>query len=119
MHSNEITYNELSAGDFIPNDWGHIDLSSYTDYADDEEVCFKLAVWVLQCKFAEKVGTYFNSLGYGLPCNGLLEDLKVFKMGLEVLNRYDPRDIAGDTTDYNVTTYSTILKILEKLNHNC
>lgn len=117
MHTNELTFNELSASDFIPNDWGHIDISSYTDYADDEEVCFKLAVWSLQCKFAKLVTDYVNHLSYGIsqPCK--LKELGSFKYGLEVLNNYDPRDIAENTTLHNSLPYGTILKILQKLNN--
>ena len=115
MHTNELTFNELSAGDFIPNDWGHIDISGYATARNDKEVCFKLSVWSLQCKFATLLGTYFTNLEYGIisPCS--LDDLKKFKYGLEILNRYNPRDIIGDTTKYNTLTYSQILQILQTL----
>jgi hypothetical protein len=116
MHTNELTYNELSASQFLPNDWGHIDLSGYS-YLEDEEVCFKLAVWSLQCKFGNLIQEYFYQLEYGTSTACKLDSLLVFKWGLEVLNRYNPRDITMDTTDYNVLQYSTILKILQTL-HN-
>lgn len=117
MHTNELTFNELSASDFIPNDWGHIDISGYTNYADDEEVCFKLAVWSLQCKFASMVKNYFQEVAYGINSTCTLQFLLLFKWGLEVLNGYDPRDIAEDTTEYNAMVYSDILTILQKLNN--
>ena len=115
MNTNELTFNELSAGDTIPNDWGHIDISIYTDYSDDKEVCFKLVLWSLQNKFANLVKSYFDHLTFGINKEGTLENLKTFKLGLEVLNRYNPRDIVGDTTDYNTITYSTILDIIQVL----
>ena len=117
MHTNEITYNELSASDFIDVKWETIDISNYSNYTDDEEVCFKLAVWSLQCKFGKLVKKYFDGLNYGVTSQCTLEKLLDFKRGLEVLNRYDPRDIEDDTTDYNEITYSKILKILEKLSN--
>lgn len=117
MHINELTYNELSASQFVPNNWGHIDISTYTTYTDDEEVCFKLAVWSLQCKFADLVQEYFYQLEYGTGSECTLDSLLIFKWGLEVLNRYNPRDIVDNTTDYNSISYSEILAILQKLNN--
>jgi hypothetical protein len=116
-HINELTYNELSEGAIIPNDWGHLDFSVYTDYVNDEEACFKLKVWVLQCKYGELVTKYINHLSYGIKCENLLITLLKFKRGLEVLNRYNPRDISGKTTDYNTIEYSIIASILTKLNN--
>ena len=115
MHTNELTFNELSASDFIANDWGHIDISGYTDYTEDEEVCFKLAVWTLQCKFATLVQKYFHEIEYGIDNECTLDHLLKFKWGLEILNKYNPRDITGNTTDYNVLTYSDILNIMQNL----
>ena len=115
MNSNELTFNELSAFDFIPNNWGTIDVSNYTAYTDDDEVCFKLKVWLLQCKFATLTQTYINHILYGIvsPCS--LIELKDFKRGLEVLNDYDPRDIALNTITHNILPYSTILNIMQVL----
>ena len=115
-HTNEITFNILSAGDIL-NNWGQIDLSGYPTYEDDEEVCFKLSVWSLQCKFATLVTNYSNHLTYGVKCGKDQKCLKIFQNGLKLLNRYDPRDIVGDTTDYNNLPYSTILTIINTL-HN-
>lgn len=78
--------------------------------------CFKLKVWQLQCSFAEKVGTYFNNLSYGIPCTRSLNDLMIMKYGLEVLNNYNPDDIHNNTTDYNTITYSEIQNIITQLN---
>lgn len=117
MHSNELTFNELSAFDFLPNDWGQIDIAGYSEYQDDEEVCFKLAVWSLQCKFGTMVMKYVNHLFYGAATQCMLSDALTFKRGLEVLNNYDPRDIALEDTIHNVLPYSTILNILQIL-HN-
>ena len=117
MNKNELTFNELSAGDFLPNDWGTIDLTNYSTYLTDEEVCFKLVLWSLQNKFATLVKSYFNHLNFGINSQGTFNKLKTYKLGLEVLNRYNPRDIATDTTDYNTISYSTILDILQVLSN--
>tara|TARA_R110000803_G_scaffold210806_1_gene283833 strand:- start:1805 stop:2161 length:357 start_codon:yes stop_codon:yes gene_type:complete len=116
MHTNELTFNELSASDFLPNDWGNIDLSGY-DYSADEEVCFKLVVWSLQCKFGGLVEKYFQQLEYGINDTCTLNELLLFKWGLEILNDYNPRDIVTNTTNYNVMKYSIILNILQILNN--
>lgn len=115
MNSNELTFNEIPQSGFLPNDWGQIDITTYTDYSDDKEVCFKLVVWSLQRKFALLVSDYFVHLELGIlkPCSE--SGLQKYKLGLEVLNRYNPRDIIEDTTEYNVITYSTILKIVHVL----
>jgi hypothetical protein len=114
MNTNEITYNELSAGDITP-DLGQINILSYPNYTDDKEICFKLNVWELQCKYGILAIKYANGLMYGIQCGISLDSLKTFKIGLEVLNRYDPRDIVADTVLHNSITYSTIQKILQKL----
>ena len=82
----------------------------------EQKNCFKLKVWQLQCSFAEKVGTYFNNLSYGIPCSRSLNDLMIMKYGLEILNNYNPDDIHNNTTDYNNITYSEIQNILTQLN---
>ena len=115
MHTNELTFNELSAGDSISNSWGNIDISGYALAREDDEVCFKLTTWSLQCKYAALVQVYINYISFGLATQCMLDNLINFKRGLEVLNRYDPRDITGDTVIYNTVTYSEILKIIGKL----
>lgn len=115
MNSNELTFNELSAADILANDWGTIDISAYVAARDDEEVCFKLNVWLLQVKFKNLVKDYVNSLVYGVSSAIKASELLTFKRGLQILNKYNPRDIDGDTTLYNVLTYSRILKILQIL----
>jgi len=126
MQSNELTFNQIAVSQFIPNIWGTIDTGAYPAasgvYTDDVQVCYKLSVWSLQCKFAKLVNTYVNHLTYGIPQPCKLEELTVFKYGLEVLNDYNPRDIpllagGAGTVVYNSTKYSTILKILQTLNN--
>ena len=126
MQSNELTFNQIAVSEFIPNIWGTIDTGAYPAssgvYTDDVQVCYKLSVWSLQCKIAKLVNTYVNHLTYGIPQPCKLENLTIFKYGLEVLNDYNPRDIptlAGGTGTvlYNSTKYSTILKILQTLNN--
>ena len=117
MNINELTYNQLDPQDFIPVDWCSIDLTKYSgEYSADLEVCFKLNIWNLQCQFGKLVNQYINSLSYGIDCGDLLLTLKKFKAGLEVLNSYDPRDILMQTTNYNIIPFTTITKILSKLN---
>lgn len=115
MNTNELTYNQIINGDIIPNDWCSI---SNTDYSN-KEVCFKLTVWSLQCKFSKKVLDYINKLTYGLPTNCILEELIIFKYGLEVLNRYNPKYF-GTTQgeELNAINYITIVKILSNLSKN-
>lgn len=115
MHTNELTFNELSASDFIDLEWGHIDINNYAEAREDEEVCFKLAVWSLQCKFGKLVSKHFQELSYGIVNSCPLDNLLTFKRGLEVLNNYDPRDIENRTTDFNVIEYNVILDILQTL----
>jgi len=43
-HTNEITFNILSAGDIL-NSWGHLDISGVADYTIDEEI-FRLKLLV-------------------------------------------------------------------------
>jgi len=128
MQSNELTFNQIAVSEFIPNIWGTIDINTYVGptltsvYTDDVQVCYKLSVWSLQCKFAKLVTDYVNHLTYGIPQPCKLEDLTAFRYGLQVLNDYNPRDIpalAGGTGTvlYNSIKYSTILKILKTLNN--
>jgi hypothetical protein len=117
MNSNELTFNELAPQDLLLVDWSSIDLEDYPgDYTQDVEVCFKLQIWKLQCKFGTLVNKYINNLIYGINCEELFVTLFRFKLGLEILQKYDPRDITTNTTDYNSLTYNTIIKIIEKLN---
>lgn len=214
MNTNELTYNQIVAGDIIPNDWCSIDLENYTetlyqytlylpggvspvytalryldasndpiliplvlgksdytiiflgqpnslvqigffgattpvlaigepnlsgglipadlyttfngevavtnsDYTLNKEICFKLTVWSLQCKFSKKVLEYINKLSYGIMADCLLQDLFLFKYGLEVLNRYNPKYF-GTTQgeELNTINYNTIVKILSNLSKN-
>lgn len=112
MHTNELTFNELSITDFLPNDWGHIDITNNTI---DDEICFKLIVWSLQCKYSSLLMSHVNNLQYGISNVCDLITLKKFKWGLEILNNYNPRDIENNTTIYNNISYSKILNILQIL----
>jgi len=115
MNTNELTYNQIIAGDIIPNDWCSI---SNTDYSN-KEICFKLTVWSLQCKFSKKVLEYINKLNYGITADCLLQDLLIFKYGLEVLNRYNPKYFGtAQGAELNTINYDTIVKILSNLSKN-
>jgi hypothetical protein len=114
--NNQITFNEISEFD-ITNilEFNYIDTSGLTVPSDDKEVCFKLHVWNLQGKYGVLVQEYSDKLKFGQNDSALLEKLKLFRWGLQVLNRYNPRDIVPDTTDYNALSYKTVLKVMQKL----
>ncbi len=76
--------------------------------------CYKLAVWSKQCEYSKCVLEYVNNLIFGVEVCKLQESLKEQKRILEILNCYDPRDIANNTTNYNTITYNTIKKLLNK-----
>jgi hypothetical protein len=76
--------------------------------------CYKLEVWNKQCEYSKCVLEYVNNLIFGVEVCKLQESLKEQRRVLEILNCYDPRDIANNTTNYNTITYSTIKKLLNK-----
>lgn len=76
--------------------------------------CYKLTVWSKQCEYSKCVLEYVNNLIFGVEVCKLQESLKEQRRALEILNCYDPRDIANNTTNYNTITYSTIKKLLNK-----
>jgi hypothetical protein len=75
--------------------------------------CFDILVWNKQCEFAQCVLEYLKILQFSgtAPCEKF-DNLKNQRRALQILNCYDTRDIANDTTDYNFLTYSTIKKLL-------
>jgi hypothetical protein len=82
-----------------------------TDEANKE--CFDKLVWQKQCEFSQNVLSYLNKIQYGdFTCCDDLDNLKNQRRVLEILNCYDTRDIAYNTTDYNTLTYSQIKKLL-------
>ena len=75
--------------------------------------CFDILVWNKQCEFAQCVLSYLKNLEFsGIASCEQLEELKNKRRALLILNCYDTRDIANDTTDYNFLTYSEIQKLL-------
>ena len=111
------------SGGLIPADLyttfnGEVGVAS-ADYTLNKEICFKLTVWSLQCKFSKKVLQYINKLSYGIMADCLLQDLFLFKYGLEVLNRYNPKYFGTtEGEDLNTINYDTIVKILSNLSKN-
>ena len=97
MNYNELTYNELEESELVPHKWCTI---TKTD-TEDEEICFKLKVWALQCKFAKKVLEYIQKLNYGVASQDCLNDLIFTKYMLEVLNSIDVKNLVNETIDYN------------------
>jgi len=85
---------------------------SYTTPEEINKECFDILVWNKQCEFAQCVLNYTKLLKFGIASCDMLDDLKNKRRVLEILNCYDTRDIANNTTDYNVLSYSTIKKLL-------
>ncbi|QDP66154.1 MAG: hypothetical protein GOVbin3661_70 [Prokaryotic dsDNA virus sp.] len=80
-----------------------------------EEDCYLLRVWNLNCKYSKLAMKFSNNMVLGAYCEKQLDHLKTFRRALKLLEAYDTRDISGDTTDYNVITYTTIQQILNTL----
>ena len=86
------------------------DLTLTTDETNKE--CFDKLVWDKQCIFGKDVLNFVNQISFGYLKEDALECLKNKKRALEILNCYDTRDIANDTTLHNVLKYSQIKKLL-------
>lgn len=88
-------------------------LENYTTTDEANKECFDKLVWQKQCEFSKQVLSYLKKIQYGdFTCCDDLENLKNQRRILEILNCYDTRDIAYNTTDYNTLTYSQIKKLL-------
>jgi len=75
--------------------------------------CFDKLVWNKQCEYSKDVLAYLNRILYGyISSPSKIEILKNKKRALEILNSYDTRDIANNTTTYNTLTYTEIKKLL-------
>jgi len=74
--------------------------------------CYQLEVWNKQCEYSKCVLEYVNNLIFGIDVCKLEESLKEQRRILEILNSYDPRDILGNTTNYNTITYTKIKQLL-------
>lgn len=74
--------------------------------------CYQKLVWNKQKNFSVCVEKYLNQLNFGMVCCSMLEELKMKRRILQVLNRYDVRDIPDDTTDYNKMSYCKVNKLL-------
>lgn len=87
-----------------------------TDYNNiSPELCYKLIVWNLQCRYSTLVNNYLLNMQYGGICEGQFERLIMYRRLLKILNRYDVRDIVSNTTEYNAITYNEIKEIIEYL----
>ena len=76
--------------------------------------CFDKLVWNKQCEYSKDVLAYLNRILFGyISSSSKIEALKNKKRALEILNSYDTRDIANDTTTYNTLTYTQIKKLLD------
>lgn len=79
-----------------------------------EDNCFELLVWEKQCEFSKCVLDYIHGLMFGnVDCHAL-ENLKLQRRVLEILNCYDSRDIEENTVLYNNLDYNTIKKLINK-----
>lgn len=79
------------------------------------EMCFKISLWDLQCKFASCVNKYILGLQYGLSNCNTLEYLKKYKRLLELLNNYDTQDIGTGTKDHNNFYYEEVKWLMSKI----
>jgi hypothetical protein len=98
-----------------PDNGGHICFQpeNYTTTEETNKECFDKLVWEKQCEFSKQVLNYLNKMQYGdFTCCDDLDNLKNQRRALSILNCYDTRDIAYNTTDYNNLTYSQIKKLL-------
>lgn len=87
--------------------------SNTTTIDQDNQTCFDKLVWQKQCEFSQEVLSYLKKIQYGdFTCCDDLDNLKNQRRALEILNCYDTRDIAYNTTDYNTLTYNQIKKLL-------
>ena len=73
---------------------------------------YPLLVWDKQCEFGKATFKYMQQLQFGNACCETLDKLKNKRRALEILNCYDTRDIAGNTTIYNTLTYQQIKNLL-------
>ena len=102
-----------SYGDYEDNS-GFICFQNIPVLTTDEinQECFDILVWNKQCEFAQCVLKYLQQLQFGVADCNTLDNLKNQRRALEILNCYDTRDIADNTTIYNMLTYSQIKKLL-------
>ena len=83
-------------------------------YEEPVDNCFELLIWEKQCEFSKCVLDYVHGLMFGnVDCHAL-ENLKLQRRILEILNCYDPRDIEENTVLYNNLEYNTIKKLINK-----
>jgi len=85
---------------------------NYTTTDQTNKECFDKLVWEKQCEFSQSVLNYLRQLQFGNISPNTLDNLKNQRRILEILNCYDTRDIAYNTTDYNALTYNQIKKLL-------
>ena len=79
---------------------------------NEDITCYDINVWEKQCQFSKCVLNYIKGLQFGSVSCEALDNLMLEKRILKILNCYDTRDIPGNTTDYNILTYSQIKKLL-------
>lgn len=79
---------------------------------NEDTICYDIKVWEKQCEFSKCVLNYIKGLQFGSVSCEALDNLMLEKRILKILNCYDTRDIPGNTTDYNILTYSQIKKLL-------
>lgn len=88
-------------------------VSNISENDETNKECFDILVWNKQCEFAQAVLAYLKQLEFGgAACCEEFENLKNQRRALEILNCYDTRDIADDTTNYNFLTYHQIKNLL-------
>ena len=81
-------------------------------YSEPEDFCYELLVWEKQCEFSKCVLNYVHGLMFGNVDCKALENLKLQRRILEILNCYDKRDIPENSKNYNNFDYTTIKRLL-------
>ncbi len=82
---------------------------------EDATLQYQMDVLCVQTKLGAYVKNYSDKLSFGVECCEDQEKLNILKLGLNVLNRYDQRDMGLPEPYYNVISYSTILQLKKKL----
>jgi hypothetical protein len=85
------------------------------NYYTQEIYKFQTDILCIQNRLNEYVENYTTKLSFGIECCEDLEKFKILQLGLNILNRYDLRDIGLEINFYNKLTYKEVTKIKNKL----
>jgi hypothetical protein len=69
----------------------------------------------LQCKYGNVVALYIKKMKYGKSTKAIFEHLDILTSLLNIVNKYDSRDIGVDYNEHNLLTQEDIKKIIVKM----